>query len=476
MGMIGHRQEMKLLQKLSPQQIQMIKLLELPAILLEQRVKQEIEENPLLEEEIEEHSLADTAGGGEFDINDYKNEDDIPSYKLNIRNSSDDSHREGMPLAGGKSFQEYLDEQLGFKSLSDKEYTLAKFIVGSLDSDGYLRRELESIVDDVAFGFGLEVSVDDVESALRTVQELEPAGVGARDLQECLLIQLAGMDDADPTKRLATTIVRDHFYEFTRKHYDKLEAKLGVPPDEFRLAMDEILHLNPKPANTYSDMGTDAAPQITPDFILDYHNGEFELSMNSMGVPELRINRSYVRMAEEIASQGKSQTDGDKEALQFVRQRLESARTFISALEQRQNTLMATMTEILKFQQAYFEDGDESKLRPMILKDIADATGLDVSTISRVVNSKYIQTHFGIFLLKYFFSEGLLNDSGEEVSSREIKRLIAEFIDAEDKLKPLTDEAILSILKDRGFQMARRTVAKYREMLGIPVARLRKEL
>ncbi len=470
MSAISQSQIQKLLQKLSPQQIQMIKLLELPAMQLEARIKQEIEENPVLEEEEKEDKQEEK----EISVEEYLREDDTPSYKYNANNFSKDDNTRPLNVSNGRSLHEYLDEQLGYKSLSDDDMRIAGYLVGSIDDDGYLRRELRSIADDMAFNMGFDVSEEELERVLGIIHSLEPAGVGARDLRECLLLQLAAQKPATKPQRLARKILTSYFEEFSKKHYEKLLSRLGCSEDDFRDAMEEILRLSPKPGNLYNDGTSDTMPYITPDFILDQQNGDFELRLNSYNVPEVRVNKRYVEMIRQMAGNGQV-NESDKEALQFVKNKIDSAKWFISAIKQRHDTLMFTMREILAYQHEYFLTGDQSKLRPMILKDIADRTGLDVSTISRVVNSKYIQTQFGIIPLKQLFSEAMQTDSGEEVSSYEIKNILQQCIGEEDKRKPLTDEVLMDILNQKGYHIARRTVAKYREMLGIPVARLRKE-
>ena len=431
----------------------------------EQRVKQEIEENIVLEEderkEEDEESLS---------MDEYIREDDTPSYKSRINNFSKDDKQRPINITEGRSMQEYLVEQLLYRNLDEREQAIAEFLVGSIDEDGYLRRDMESISDDVAFSLGIETSVQELERLLSIIHQLEPAGIGARNLQECLLLQMKERRADSPAKRLARRILASHFEEFVKKHYEKLIARLGVSEDEFRDAIDEIKHLSPKPGNLYSESALDASPYIIPDFHIDYHDGQFDLSLNSFNIPEIKINRRYM-----VSSNG-TVAEKDREAIQFVKSKIDSAKWFISAIKQRHDTLMRTMQEILNFQKEYFKDGDKSKLRPMILKDIADRTGLDVSTISRVVNSKYAQTHFGIILLKSLFSEAMQTESGEIVSSYEIKNILQSCIDEEDKRHPLTDETLMNILNAKGYCIARRTVAKYREMLDIPVARLRKQI
>ena len=468
---ISQRQIQKLQQTLSPQQIQMIKLLELPTMQLEQRIKQEIEENIVLEED---HSSEEEEEV--ISVDDYIREDDTPSYKSRINNFSKDEKQRPVNITEGRSMQEYLVEQLRYRNLSEQDLRVAEFMVGSIDSDGYLRRDMESISDDIAFTLGVEISISDLERLLQIIHQLEPAGIGARNLQECLLLQMSQRRNDSTTKRLAKRILTSYFDEFVKKHYDKLISRLGVTEDDFRDAIDEIKRLSPKPGNLYSDGAMDASPYIIPDFRIDYHDGQFELSLNSYNIPDIKINRRYVEMMREMVSTNGIVEEKNREAVQFVKSKIDSAKWFISAIKQRHDTLMRTMQEILNFQQEYFKDGDKSKLRPMILKDIADRTGLDVSTISRVVNSKYVQTHFGIILLKTLFSEAMQTESGEMVSSYEIKNILQNCIDEEDKRHPLTDETLMNILNEKGYCIARRTVAKYREMLDIPVARLRKQI
>jgi len=483
---LRQRLQQKLLQKLSPQQIQTIKLLELPTIQLEQRIKKELEENPILEEgnddeyqdDDEEVITEDTVDSSEdeFTLEDYLNEEDVPSYKLVASNYSKDDKHEEIPFSGGVSFHEYLESQLGLRRLTDRQQMLGVYLIGSIDDDGYIRRKLTAIADDIAFSMGVETTEDELEEVLYIIQDFDPVGIGARDLQECLLLQIEAKEGTIPVVARARKILKYYFDEFTRKHYDKIQSKLGITEEELKEALDEILKLNPKPGSGFSDQHSSMSPHIIPDFILEIKDGELMLSLNSRNLPDLRISREYSQMLEHIAHKKDDMTKNEKETLTFVKQKLDSAKWFIEALKQRQNTLLLTINAILQFQREYFLEGDETQLRPMILKDIALLTGLDISTISRVVNSKYIQTHFGIFLLKYFFSEGLQTDSGEEVSSREIKSILTDCISSEDKKKPLTDEALMDILQEKGYQIARRTVSKYRELLGIPVARLRKEL
>lgn len=485
--MLKQRLQQKLLQKLSPQQIQMIKLLEIPAMQLEQRIKKELEENPILEEgededpdtEIQDEESTendDDKDNEEFSLEDYIEDDDIPNYKLSTNNYSDDGKKPDIPFTSSSGFHSHLESQLGLRPLTERQEILAKYILGNMDDDGYLRRKIEAIVDDLAFTQNIITSEEELFEVLQIIQDFDPPGVGARDLQECLLLQIGRKDQNVNSVSLARKIMKTQFQEFTRKHYDKIIKRLNIAEEDLKSAIDEILKLNPKPGSSYSDPMQPSAQHIVPDFILDLKDGEFVLSLNSHNVPELRINRTYSEMLETYAGHKNKKTKEDKDTITFVKQKLDSARWFIDAIIQRQNTLLLTMNAIIEYQKDYFEEGDETKLKPMILKNIAEKTGLDISTISRVANSKYIQTHFGIYALKSFFSEGLQNELGEEVSTREIKNILVECIDNEDKRKPLTDEKLVSILKEKGYNLARRTVAKYREQLNIPVARLRKEL
>lgn len=473
--------QQKLLQKLSPQQIQVIKLLEIPTIQLEQRIKKELEENPVLEMIDEgpidqsEDSESNDSDGDEFSLEDYMDDDDIPSYKLNANNYSKDDKQVDIPFSTGTSFYESLTEQLGLTELNDQQKKLAEYIIGNIDEDGYLRRDLLSISDDLAFTLNMNVSEEELEEILEVIQDFDPAGVGAQSLQECLLLQIQ-RKKGTPSTILASKILESSFEEFTKKHYDKIIHKFEITEDELKEALNEILKLNPKPGGSINNPHNRSNQVIVPDFTLDNVDGELILSLNQRNVPDLRMNNTYMDMLKGYSSNKKSASKNQKDAVQFVKQKLDSAKWFIDAIKQRQQTLLLTMSEIIDFQKEYFKEGDETKLKPMILKDIADRTGLDISTISRVSNSKYIQTHFGIYPLKYFFSEGMQKDTGEEVSTREIKKILQECIEKEDKRKPLTDDRLAKILKDKSYPIARRTVAKYREQLGIPVARLRKEL
>jgi RNA polymerase sigma-54 factor len=486
--MLKQRLQQKLLQKLSPQQIQMIKLLEVPTMQIEQRIKKELEENPALEEgpddeevrseELEEEQFEDDTDKDkdEFTIDDYLNDEDIPEYRLQAKNySKDDDKRNEIPFSVGSSFHEHLESQLGLRDLDEKQKILGEFILGNIDEDGYLRRELFNIVDDLAFLQNVSTTEEELEEVLKVIHDLDPAGVGARTLRECLLLQIERKDQSQPVIKLAHSILSSFFEEFTKKHYDKIISRLNISEPELKAVINEILKLNPKPGGAFSDPYNKSNQHIIPDFILENSENGFELHLNSRNLPELKLSRTYNEMLESY-TRDKSQNREMKEAVSFVKQKLDSARWFIDAIRQRQNTLLLTMNAILEYQHEYFIDGDETKLNPMILKDVAEMTGLDISTISRVANSKFIQTHFGIFPLKFFFSEGLQTDSGEEVSTREIKRILQDCIENEVKRKPLTDEKLTSILQEKGYLIARRTVAKYREQLNIPVARLRKEI
>lgn len=485
--MLKQRLQQKLLQKLSPQQIQLIKLLEIPTLQLEQRIKKEIEENPALEDgTIESPDNEDTSAENEeentnaddeFSLEDYiADDDEIPNYKLQANNYSKDDERKEIPFSSGSTFHEHLNSQLGLRSLSEKEFALAEYIIGNIDDDGYLRRRLDAIADDIAFATGINTNEDELDKLLMIIQDFDPAGVGAQDLQECLLLQIERKDDTILEIELARKIIRHHFNEFTKKHYDKIISRLNINEDLLKEAINEILKLNPKPGSSFSDSLSKSSMPIIPDFTLDLEDGEFQLSLNSRNLPELRVSKTYADMLTSFNIEQKKKSKTEKEAITFVKQKLDSAKWFIDAIKQRQNTLILTMNAIIDYQKEYFYEGDEKKLRPMILKDIADRTGLDISTVSRVANSKYIQTHFGIFALKHFFSESMQTYDGEEVSTREIKQILSECIDNEDKKKPLTDEKLTQILQKKGYRIARRTVAKYREQLNIPVARLRKEI
>jgi len=467
----------------------MIKLLEVPTIQIEQRIKKELEENPALEEgteEPEEEIITDETdedeineeenNQDEFTLDDFIDEDyDIPEYNIQQKDYEREEQRRELPFSVGSTFHENLLSQLGLRELNEKQKILGEFIIGNIDEDGYLRRDLNSIVDDLAFLQNITTTEDELEKVLEVVQDLEPAGVGARNLQECLILQIKRKEQSLPAIKLAKQILEEHFEEFSKRHYDKIANNLGIDEDLLKSAIDEILKLSPKPGSTLSDVTSALAQPIIPDFILEMTEDGFELHLNSRNLPELRLSKNYTEMLKNY-SRDKLKSKEMKDAIMFMKQKIDSARWFIDAIKQRQNTLLLTMNAILKYQEEYFKDGDETKLKPMILKDVAEMTGLDISTISRVASSKYIQTHFGILPLKYFFSEGLQTESGEEVSTHEIKKILKECIENEDKRKPLTDQRLTEILKEKGYHIARRTVAKYREQLNIPVARLRKEI
>ena len=498
--MLNQKLQHKLLQKLSPQQIQVIKLLEIPALMLDQRIKAEIEENPALEMEEDFESESDepidtdndsdeseTESENEIDepeiksddeeFDEFFDEDEYSNYKFNANNGTPDNDNKEIPFSVGSTFQEFLENQLGLQEITEEQRTLAMFLIGNIDEDGYLRREIENIVDDIAFKQGISTTEKELGKILEIIHKLDPAGIGARNLQECLLLQIDRKDLKKSTIKIAKDILKHCFNEFTKKHYDKILDKLDIGEETLKMAIAEIVKLNPKPGSSFSDPSskTSNSQTIIPDFILEDIDGQLELSLSSRNMPDLKVSRTYMEMLREYKNP-KMKGRGQKEAVNFVRQKIESAKWFIDAMKQRQFTLLNTMQAIIDFQKEYFRTGDETKLKPMILKDIAEVTGLDISTVSRVANSKYVQTGFGIFQLKYFFSEGLQNDEGEEVSSREIKQIIQDLVKLENKRDPFTDDALGEELKAKGYIIARRTIAKYREQLNIPVGRLRKEL
>ena len=471
MAQIGQSLELKQQQKLSPLQIQTIKLIELPVQELEQRVRAELEENPVLDDT--PSSSKDDDEPKDISLDELKDDDYVPAYKTKVSNWGKDARPEYDTFSVRQSFTQNLMNQLGFRNLDERENQIAAFIIGSLDEDGYLRRDLDSMVDDIAFRAGISTDYDEVEKILTgVIQEFEPTGVGARSLQECLLLQLQACRQTEDVIN-AERILENEFAEFSNRHFQKIMARLGLDEGQLKAAMAKIVKLNPAPGGGVDDSYTDQTQQIVPDFILEEHDGDISFSMPRFSIPEIKVNRKYADMLEQ--AKGTSQR-AQKEAVTFIKQKLDSAKWFIEALKQRQNTLQKTMQAILEYQHDYFLDGDESNLRPMVLKDIAEKTGFDISTISRVVNSKYIETHFGIFPLKYFFSEGMENSEGEEVSTRELKKALQECVDSEDKHKPLTDEQLVVEMEKRGYKVARRTIAKYRGQLNIPLARWRKEL
>jgi RNA polymerase sigma-54 factor len=473
--------QQSLQQKLSPQQIQFIKLLQVPTADLDARVEEELENNPALEEgkeesDFEDEPLDDVQDSGEElneGIEDYL-QDDYAGYKMQGDGRSPDEEEKETPLSVGKSLHEQLISQLGYLKLDEREEVLGKQLIGSIDADGYIRRELSSIVNDLAFSQGVDTDEGELESILFKIQTFDPAGIGARDLQECLSLQLERKESDEESILIAQKIIDTCFREFSKKHYDKIARKLGIQDEELlRESIYQITKLNPKPGGFGEEVAR--TQYLIPDFILTNNNGKLELTLNSRNAPQLKVSRSYTDM---LSAYDKSDKKDKKlkETVSFIKQKLDSAKWFIDAIKQRQQTLLNTMQAIIDFQYEYFLDGDESKLRPMILKDIADKIDMDISTVSRVASSKSIQTEFGVFLLKYFFSEGISTESGEDVSSREVKNKLKELIDKEEKKKPMSDEKLEKALKEFGYNIARRTVAKYREQLNIPVARLRKEL
>ncbi len=486
--MIKQQLSQKLQQKLSPLQIQQIKMLELSTIELENRIDQELEENPALEEIDDFPAGSDDDNlPGEFDpeggnitqedivLGDYLSEDDIPDYKFQLNNYSPDDHREDIPYFESESFQEYLTNQLSLRELSEHEMRIGEYLIGNIDEDGYMRRDLDAISDDLAFQSGIDVSIPEIEQVLRIIKQLDPPGVGACNLQECLLNQLRRKTPT-PERKDAITIIKDYFDEFSKKHYDKIIRALNTTENKLKNIMKEITLLNPKPGNAWESNLESKMAEVIPDFVVEASNGELIFSMPQQNIPELKVNREYLDMFEDYSRNKKNQTSERKEALFFVKQKLDSAKWFIDAVKQRQNTLKETMMAIIDIQHDFFLSGEEQDLKPMILKDVAELSGYDISTVSRVSNSKYVQTNYGIYPLKYFFSESLQNESGEEVSTREVKAILKSCINDEDKSKPLTDDALAVVLKEKGYDVARRTIAKYREQMGIPVARLRKEI
>ena len=464
--------ELKQTQKLSPLQIQTIKLIELPQQELEQRIRKELEENPVLDEDLPSNNEEEQAPR-EVSLSDYKEDDYIPSYRLrsDLYNRNEERPQYNT-FSVKESFTQSLKDQLGYRNLTEHQYSVALFLIGSLDDDGYLRRSLDTIVDDLSFRANVETDEQEVEQMLKVIQEFEPAGVGARNLQECLLLQMKNVRKS-PEAELAVKILKHHFNEFSNKHYHKIMSRMGISHEELKAAMSKILKLHPSPGGQIDDTYSDQAQQIIPDFLLEYRDGKLLLSMPRFSVPELKVNKKYAELLMEAANSSEREK---KEAATFVKKKLDSAKWFVEAIKQRHNTLQSTMQAIVDYQEEYFVDGDETHLKPMVLKDIAEKTGFDISTISRVVNSKYIETHFGIYSLKYFFSEGLENQEGEEVSTRELKKALLECVAGENKSKPLTDDELVDEMTNKGYKVARRTIAKYRDQLGIPKARLRKEL
>ena len=488
--MLSQRQQLKLKQLISPQQIQFIKLLQIPTVSLEARIKEELEVNPALEEgqtDLEMHEADTTpysdidrdsnSGGNDYDddfnLADYMQSDPY-SYKEKLPSSTDDDEEYEAPIVQMQSFMDNLEEQLGMVDMDEHSLQIAHHLVGSIDEDGYLRRPLPAIVNDLVFRYNMRVTVAEVETVLHEIQKFDPAGIGARDLRECLLLQLERKHQT-PEIQHAIAILRDYFDEFTKKHFHKLKSALGISEEKLKDVYAEIIKLNPKPGETQTNVKHE---YIVPDFILTAENGQIDIKLNGRNAPELRVSNNYIKMYEQYkAEQKKKKTETVRETLEFVKAKIESAQWFIDAIKQRQFTLLNTMMAIADKQREFFlSGGDEKKLRPMILKDIADEVEMDISTISRVANSKFVQTDWAIYPLKYFFTEGIVTDDGTEVSNREVKRMLEEMIEAEDKQHPLSDDRLSELLNEKGYNIARRTVAKYREQLNLPVARLRKEV
>ena len=495
--MLKQGQFLKQLQKLSPQQIQLMKLLQLPTVALEQRIKEELETNPALEEgateedemlEMDDDIERDEIDGDvdvedfesakevekiddQLELDDYMDDVEAAEYKYEVSNQGKDVEQREVPIISGPGYHDLLEQQLGLRDLSDQEYKIGLYLIGCIDDDGYIRRDLESVVDDIAFSQNIVTNADELENMLSIIQSFDPAGSGARNLQECLLLQLERKQPQTREVHYAMEIVKKYMDEFSKKHYEKIAKKLELDDEELKEVIDEIVHLNPKPGNSSGD-NERSVSEVVPDFVISINDGKLELSLNQRNMPELKISKEYLEMLQQYS---RNKDKSSKEASSFVKGKIENAQWFIDALFQRQQTLLVTMHAIMKHQEEYFLTGDETKLKPMILKDIAEKVGLDISTVSRVANSKYVITPYGTFLLKSFFSESLSTESGEEVSTREVKRILEDCIGSENKKKPLTDDALAKILKDKGYNIARRTVAKYREQLDIPVARLRKE-
>jgi RNA polymerase sigma-54 factor len=489
--------QQKLLQKLSPQQIQLMKLLQVPTANLEERIKEELEENPALELDEEKHDDAADEIKDEFsdngeedfedkdgsqedyddvDVSEYvrDGDDDVADYKLKDDNYPEDDEKKQLPFKTETSFYQVLLDQLGLLKMDEKSQKIAEQIVGSIDEDGYLRRETSAIVDDLAFRQNIIATEEEVESIIQRIQHFDPPGVGARDLQECLLLQLQRQKAEGKNVDIAIHAIKKYFDEFTKKHYEKIQRGLGIDEDQLKEVILQIVKLNPKPGGNIGGINK-AESYVVPDFFILNNNGKLELTLNSRNAPELRISEEYRDMMKEY-DRGSKKDKRQKEAVLFIKQKIDAAKWFIDAIKQRQQTLLSTMNAIMEHQHDFFLTGDETTLRPMILKDIAEKTGLDISTVSRVANSKFVQTEFGTYRLKFFFSESLSTESGEEVSTREVKKILSDLIEAENKKRPLSDERLTELLQEKGYNIARRTVAKYREQLNIPVARLRKEL
>lgn len=488
--MLKQHLQFKLSQKLSPQQIQLMKLIQLPTLAFEQRLKQEIEENPALDTgrektneddydnfddsyEDSDFNDNDSINAEDINVDEYLSDDEIPDYRTRSNNYSSDDEEKNVPYAAGTSFTQHLKNQLSTFILDEEEEEIAEFLVGSIDESGYIRRSLTEIMDDLAFTQNIFTSEKKIGEVFKIVHQLDPSGVGARNLQECLSIQLHRKDKSESTD-LAIKIIDDAFEQFTKKHYKKLIQKFDITEDQLKAAIEEIEHLNPKPGGSYSGNNR-IVEHVIPDFSIKIADGELELSLNGRNAPELHVSKEYNDMLKGY-KESKEKSKSQKDAVLFIKQKLDAAKWFIEAVRQRQQTLFVTMSAIMHYQKEYFLTGDERKLKPMILKDIADEIEMDVSTVSRVANSKYVDTPYGTKLIKEFFSESMKNDQGEDVSTREIKKILETVIDEENKKKPLTDDALAKILKEKGYPIARRTVAKYREQLDIPVARLRKKI
>ncbi|MEQ8422996.1 MAG: RNA polymerase factor sigma-54 [Arenibacter algicola] len=485
--MLKQHLQFKLSQKLSPQQIQLMKLIQLPTQAFEQRLKQELEENPALETGKDEvdtqqdefddlydnETDSESISAEDINIDDYLSDDEIPDYRTQANNYSSDDEEKNVPYAAGISFNQYLINQLNTVYLTDEEWSIAEFLVGSVDESGYIRRPLTDIMDDLAFTQNIYTDEKTIEKVLHIVQDLDPAGVAARTLEECLLLQLK-RKEVTPGIELAIQLLEKSFEQFTKKHYQKLIQKHNITEEQLKAAITEIERLNPKPGGSYSGNNR-IVEHVVPDFSIRIVDGELELTLNGRNAPELHVSREYNNMLEGYKN-SKEKSKSQKDTVMFIKQKLDAAKWFIDAIRQRQQTLYITMNEIMEYQKEYFLTGDERKLRPMILKDIADGIGMDVSTVSRVANSKYVDTPYGTKLIKDYFSESMKNDQGEDVSTKEIKKILETVIGEETKKKPLTDDKLAAILKEKGYPIARRTVAKYREQLDIPVARLRKQI
>ena len=483
---LKQQQELKQVQRLSPLQMQVIKLVELNSVEVEDRIKQELEDNPALESadnelpsesenDLEEHSEMEMISEEDIILGDYFSEDDIPDYRLNAPSKKNEPSFIETGNFDDKSLSDYLTEQIGLLKLDARKQVIADYIIGSLDENGYLERDLQAISNDLLFQQQLEVSPLQLEDILYEIQDLDPAGVGARDLQECLLLQLA-RQESTPSVTRATEILSDYFDEFSKKHYDKIIRQMNITQEELREAIKEIVTLNPKPGNSMGNNLQTVMNNITPDFIVDSYNGEVTIQLNNSSVPSLKVNRTFSEMLKGYSNNKESMSSDDKQAMFFMKQKVDSAKWFIDAVKQRQNTLQRTMEAIVSIQYDFFLTEDETMLKPMILKDVAERTGFDISTISRVSNSKYVQTNGGIYPLKFFFSEAMQTSDGDDISSREVKIILKECVEEENKKKPYTDEQLTNLLNEKGYVIARRTVAKYREQLNIPVARLRKKI